>query len=168
MKLWHAVASKPRMELWARTNLWERDVEVYLPVMQRWRKHARKRELVTRPLFPGYFFVNVDLDVTSSRTIDMAQGVKGLVRFGARPPHVPAEVIAGIQHLEGADGYIDLEAWRGGFRPGEQVRISHGALADVAAIVESVDEKSRIVVLLEIMGRQVRTRVERDRIGRDN
>ncbi len=167
MKLWHAVAAKPRMELWARTNLWERDLEVYLPLVRRWRRHARRRDLVTRPLFPGYLFVHVDLDATSSRAIDMARGVKGLVRFGARPPHLPAEVIEGIRACEGPDGHIDLESWRGGFRAGEQVLISNGALADIAAIIESVDEKARLVVLLDIMGRQVRARGGRDRVSRE-
>ena len=167
MMLWHAVASKPRRELWARTNLWEREIEVYLPLVQCWRRHARKRELVERPLFPGYLFVHVDLEETSSRAIDMAEGVRGLVRFGARPPHLPGDVIEGIRACEGPEGHIDLEAWRGGFRPGERVRISHGALADVAAIIESADGNARLVVLLDIMGRKVRTRVGRGQVSRD-
>ncbi len=41
------------------------------------------------------------------------------------------------------------------------------ALADIAAIIESVDGKARLVVLLDIMGRKVRTRVGRAQVSRD-
>ena len=41
------------------------------------------------------------------------------------------------------------------------------ALAGIAAIIESVDEKARLVVLLDIMGRKVRTRVGRAQVSRD-
>ena len=62
MKRWYAVRSPPRMELWARTNLWDRGFEVYLPRYRKQRRHARRREWVPRPLFPGYLFVSADLE----------------------------------------------------------------------------------------------------------
>ncbi len=166
-KHWYAVATKARRELWARSNLWEREIEVYLPLVRRWRRHSGKRDLVSYPLFPGYLFVEADLQITSSRAIDMAQGVRGLVRFGERLPTVPGGVIEGIRQLEDESGHIDLDAWRGGFRPGDLVQIAKGVMADVTAIVESIDAKMRIVVLLELLGRQVRARVDRDQIIRE-
>ena len=61
MKQWYAVYTKPRMELWARSNLWERGFEVYLPQYRKLRRHARKLDIIAAPLFPRYLFVRADL-----------------------------------------------------------------------------------------------------------
>ena len=49
---WYAVYTHARMERWARSNLWERGFEVYLPEYHKERRHARKTDWVNAPLFP--------------------------------------------------------------------------------------------------------------------
>ena len=56
MKRWYAVYTQSRMELWARGNLWERDVEAYLPRYHKRRRHARRSDWIAAPLFPRYLF----------------------------------------------------------------------------------------------------------------
>ena len=82
---WYAVYTQARMEKWARSNLWERDFEVYLPQYSRQRRHARKTDWVSAPLFPRYLFVAADPDAPGRRSINSAPGVVSVVSFGERP-----------------------------------------------------------------------------------
>ena len=70
MKAWYAVYTHARMEKWARSNLWERGFEAYLPVYHKERRHARKVDWVAAPLFPRYLFVRADLEAGEGRHVD--------------------------------------------------------------------------------------------------
>ena len=69
MKAWYCAYTQPCMELWARANLWERGLEVYLPLYRRRRSHARRVDWVSAPLFPRYLFVAADLEAGERRRI---------------------------------------------------------------------------------------------------
>lgn len=162
---WFAVQTQPRLELWARTNLWQRDFEVYLPRHAKRRRHARRVDTVTMPLFPGYLFVQADMARGDRRRIDSAPGVAGLVAFGARPPAVPDPVIAEIRSREGPDGLVHLDPTLG-LRPGDPVQVAGGALVDQRGLFDGVNEAGRVAVLLTLLGRQLRVNVTADRILR--
>ncbi len=61
MTRWYAVHTQAGSELWARSNLWERGIEVYLPRCLKRRRHARRTDWIATPLFPRYLFVRSDL-----------------------------------------------------------------------------------------------------------
>jgi len=157
---WYAVATQPRMELWARANLWERGLEVYLPQYMRRVRHARRVIEVKSAFFPGYLFVAADLELGHRRKVDSAPGTIGMVAFGEQPAAVPDAVMAELRRREGADGLHRIAA--PGFRPGQKVRLAEGAFADHAALFESEVDATRVVVLLELLGRRVRMKVARD------
>ena len=50
------------------------------------------------------------------------------------------------------------------FKPGDAVRVLRGALGEFEALFESSDDRDRVTVLLSILGRQVRARVEKDAV----
>ena len=97
MKRWYAVYTQSRMELWARGNLWEREVEAYLPRYRRRRRHARRTEWIAAPLFPRYLFVRADLLRTGRRLISAAPGVVGLVSMALEPAALADTVIEDIR-----------------------------------------------------------------------
>ena len=61
MKRWFAVHTKAHREHQALDNLNRQGFEAWLPQYQKGRRHAGRAETVTRPLFPRYLFVAVDL-----------------------------------------------------------------------------------------------------------
>jgi len=162
---WFAVQTQPRLELWARTNLWQRGFEVYLPRHARRRRHARRIDTVTVPLFPGYLFVRADMARGDRRRIDSAPGVAGLVAFGERPPAVPDPVIVEIRSREGPDGLVRLDPALG-LRPGDPVQVAGDALVDQYGLFDGITESGRVAVLLTLLGRQLRVNVTADRIVR--
>lgn len=165
MTAWYCAYTQPRMELWARANLWERGYEVYLPLYRKRRSHARKVDWVSAPLFPRYLFVQADLAAGGRRAISSAPGVAQLVAFGDRPAETPHAVIAELKAREGADGHIDV---RPSFAPGEPVVVTHGALLSQAGLFECMDDERRVVVLLTLLGRQVRVRLPADAVARES
>jgi transcriptional antiterminator RfaH len=50
-------------------------------------------------------------------------------------------------------------------REGQPVRILHGAFADLVGLLESSRDDERVVVLLELLGREVRLRLPRAAIS---
>ena len=166
MKRWYAVHSQPRMELWARTNLWDRGFEVCLPRYLKQRRHARRREWVPRPLFPRYLFVHADLEAGARRAVASAPGVSYIVSFGEHAPALADEVIAELRGREDEDGLIRLDR-PSEFRRGDQLRICDGAFSDRIGLFEYASDEQRVILLLDLLGRKVRVRVPADQVSRD-
>ncbi len=167
MKAWYAVQCKPQMELWARSNLWQRKLAVYLPIYLKLRSHARKREWVKRPLFPGYLFVEADLEAGQRPKVSTAPGVVRMVSFGNHTPQVPEGIISALRLCESNDGCISLETWQGKFRKGEELIFRDHALAQLVPIFECEKDNERAVLLLNILGRQVRTIAPKSLVSRE-
>ena len=159
---WYAAYTQPRMELWARTNLWERGFEVYLPRYERLRRHARKIDQIACPLFPRYLFVRADAATQSLRAISSARGVVDIVRMGAQPATVGNDIVEGIRQREQADGFIHLAGAT--FEPGAAVQVVSGPMADLVGVFASRTDEERVVILLNLLGRQVRVRVKADEV----
>ena len=159
---WHCAYTAPRAEMWARSNLWERGFDVYLPLYARRRRHARRTDVVEAPLFPRYLFVRADLETRGTRPVASAPGVQSLVSFGGVPGRVPEAVIAELHGHEGDDGLVDVNSGHGAasrYRRGERVRIEEGALCDSVGLFQCREDDRRVVILLELLGRFVRVRV---------
>ncbi len=166
---WYCVFTKPEGELWARTNLWERGLEVYLPLYNKRRRHARGLVVGPAPLFPRYLFVRADLSVTGARAISFARGVSALVGFGSGPTPVPDRVIAELQAREGEGGLIDLDDRKGAssrYQRGDRVRIAEGALLDSVGLFQRRLDRERVIILLDLLGRQTPVRVAADALAR--
>ena len=162
MSRWYCAYTKPGAELWARTNLWERGFEVYLPQYLKRRRHARRTDYVAAPLFPRYLFVAADLDTGVSRGITYAPGVSNLIAFGGDPAPVPDAVISELRAHEGDDGMMDLDRGRSiasRYQPGDKVRIAEGPMADSVGIFHARTDDQRVFILLDLLGRQVRVKV---------
>lgn len=124
---------------------------------KRYRTLRRGGRLVTelRPLFPGYLFVQVPEGTASWRSINATYGLAQVICLEAgRPSRVPEDLMRALLAVESdASGVCPGDV----FEPGEKVRVVVGPFADFLAKVESVPEKDRIFVLLDMMGRTIRT-----------
>ena len=155
---WYCAYTKTDAEVWARSNLWERGFEVYLPRYRKRRRHARRTTWVEAPLFPRYLFVQAD-EGRSSRGVAFAPGIVSLVRFGEQPSVVPDAVIAELRAREGADGLVDLDNGKGAssrFQPGQRVRIEDGAMCEQVGLFQARVDTERVIILLTLLGRDVR------------
>lgn len=154
MKSWYAVYTQPRNEDVACTHLQRQGFEVYFPRYQKRRSHARRREMVSAPLFPRYLFVSFDVHDPGWRAIRSTRGAIDLVRNGIDPVAVPDGIVEEIRAREAADGHVVLaQSLR--LERGDNIRIDIGAFRLVDVIFESNRGEQRIQALLFMLGRQV-------------
>lgn len=156
---WYAVHTQPQAEGRARLNLERQDFRVYMPEFLKRRRHARRSEWVRAPLFPRYLFVAMDVGKARWRAINSTFGVSHLVSRGSEPLAVPEDIIQAIRNREGEDGLIAMNEIPVPFKKGDPVRITEGAFKDLVGLFDGIDEKHRIFVLLDLLGRPVKLRL---------
>jgi transcription elongation factor/antiterminator RfaH len=155
---WYALRSKPRKEdvVWRQLRL--DGVEVFYPRLRVNPVNPRSKKI--KPYFPGYLFVNVDLEQTGISRFQWMPHTIGLVSFGGEPAHVPENLIIELQKrvteiVEAGGEVFD------GLKVGDKVRISSGPFQGYEAIFDArVTGTERVRVLLELLTNQRRVPVE--------
>jgi transcriptional antiterminator RfaH len=161
---WFVVHTQPNGEGRADLNLRRQGFTTYLPRYVRRRRHARRHEMVARPLFPRYLFVALDLARDRWRAVHSTFGVNRLVLAGEEPQPVPAGVIDEIRARESGDGFVAL-GLPAGIGPGSRVRLVDGIFADAGGVLERIADDRRVAILLELLGREVRVLVSPASVG---
>src|SRR5919108_2873180 len=146
--VWVVVNTQPHRELLARENLVRQNFDVYCPMVGKRFSHARRSQDVLRPLFPGYLFVAVDPDLQRWRPILSTFGVRTLVRCGDHLSTLDDGFVDSLKARE-IDGAIVSPL--SPYRPGQQVRMAGGAFDGLVASILELDEKDRLVLLLELL-----------------
>jgi transcriptional antiterminator NusG len=111
-----------------------------------------QRKVSSRKFFPGYIFVNMELDDETWHVIKNTPKVTGFVGHSTTPPEVPeSEVNAIRQQME--EGALRPKP-KMLFEVGESVKVVDGPFQDFNGTVEEVrPEKGKVRVLISIFGR---------------
>lgn len=142
---WYVLQSKPQKEQWLYKQLNVLDIEVYYPCLNTKSKHAIK------PYFPGYLFVNVDLEETGISMLKWIPGSQGLVSFGDEPACVPEGLLQRIRQRVEEINSVE-ERLLHGLKPGDYVQIRSGPFAGYEAIFcAQLHGKERVQVLLKLL-----------------
>ena len=164
---WYALRSKPRKEevLWQ--QLLARDIDVFFPRIRVHPVNPRSRKL--RPYFPGYMFVQVDLEAVGPSKFNWMPHAIGLVSFDGEPATVPEnlihEVSKRVEEIAAAGGeFYD------GLQQGEQVRVSSGPFAGYEAIFDMrLPGSERMRVLIQMLtDRNVPVELKASQVERKN
>ncbi len=160
---WYAVQTQPNAETRAVTHLERQGYTTYLPRYLKRRRHARRVDVVAAPLFPRYLFVAINVEAQRWRSINSTLGVSRLVCNGEAPATISASVVSQLRAREDERGFITLER-RPLYAPGDTVRILDGAFAASLGLYEGTADHDRVAILLDLLGRKVRVRLDVDAI----
>ena len=146
---WYVLRSKPRKEevLWRQLRAQEFDV--FFPRIRVHPVNPRSRKLL--PYFPGYMFVNVNLEEVGLSTFQWMPHAIGLVSFDGEPSTVPENLIFAInkrvEEIAAAGGeFFD------GIKPGDTVKINTGPFAGYEAIFDArLPGSERVRVLIQML-----------------
>jgi transcriptional antiterminator RfaH len=150
---WAVINTHPHREQIALENLWRQDFIAYCPMLRRRRSHARRVTSVLRPLFPGYLFVSTGTNFGRWRPILSTYGVRSIVRSGQDISCIDHALIASLRDRE-VDGAIVRP--RVPYEIGQSVKIAEGPFDGLVATIIDMDEKNRLVVLLDLMNRSTK------------
>ena len=160
---WYVVHTHPRGEETARRHLMRQGFNAFLPQYLKRRRHARRTDWIRAPLFPRYLFVAMDMKMTRWRAISSTVGVSHLVCHGERPAQVPSGIVAHIQQRLDADGLIEIEP-EVPFHQGDVVRVTSGAMVDQLGLFQCATDEDRVILLLDLLGRQVEVKLPLDTV----
>ena len=74
---------------------------------------------------------------------------------------MPQPIIDALKGREDADGYVQLVS-RPRFAPGDKIRVVGGAFFDCCGLYDGMSSRERVAILLELLGRKVRTFVDNE------
>jgi transcriptional antiterminator RfaH len=154
---WVVVNTHPHKEVFAIDNLQRQNFRSYCPMARKRIRHARREQDVLRPLFPGYIFSQVDTASHRWRSVASTFGVRSLVSFGDRLSFLQDDFIQALMSRE-VDGAIVRPTTP--YVVGQQVRVSGGAFDGIVATIIEMNEKDRFLVLLNLLSRPVRAKLE--------
>ncbi|MBV6451599.1 MAG: hypothetical protein DCC56_09775 [Anaerolineae bacterium] len=164
-QLWYAVRSKPNKEDFLARQYEAHGVKVYYPRLRVTPVNPRSRK--SRPYFPGYLFVQVDLTVIGASALQWMAGAANLVSFGGEPASVPEELINAIEKRVGEIN-VSNKTGATNLKRGEPVRIQAGPFAGYEAIFDGrISGQERVRVLLRFLEkRQVAVDLDEDQVLR--
>jgi transcriptional antiterminator RfaH len=158
---WIVINTNPHRERLVLDNLQRQALTAYCPMIRRHRSHARRVETVLRPLFPSYLFLQANEALKRWRPILSTHGVRTVVRTGDSPSFIDNEFIAGLKKRE-VDGAVVRPA--SPYRVGQEVRIASGPFDGFIATILELDEKDRLLLLLDVVHRGIKIRLGGDRV----
>jgi transcriptional antiterminator RfaH len=148
---WYVLHSKPQKEQWLYKQLTVLEVEVYYPCLS---IKGRNLQGTVKPYFPGYLFVNVDLDLTGISMLKWIPGSQGLVSFGDEPARVPESLLQRIRQRVDEIHSAEENPFDG-LKPGDAVEIRSGPFAGYEAIFcAQLRGSERVQVLLKVLQAQ--------------
>jgi transcriptional antiterminator RfaH len=144
---WFVVQTKAYQEKVAAARVARLDLEVFLPRIREEQSVCSVVRMVTKALFPGYFFIRF-CPLESLEAVRYTQGVLRVVGSSRFPIPVASEILAGIQQHIQPDGFIRLQVNR--FQPGDKVTIEQGPFEGwIGEVQREQDDGKRVMILLE-------------------
>jgi len=149
---WYVAYTNIKCEQRARMELCAKGFAVYLPTFLREIRHARRVNVVERPLFPRYLFVGFDINRDPWTEVRRTDGVERLLSHEEMPVRVPHGV---VEELRAATHLFAGVEKAGLALPviGDCVKIADGPFRDfVVQVASAPDERHRVEVLMHVLG----------------
>lgn len=153
---WFVVYSQPNKETIAALNVEQQGFKTYIPRYKKLRRHARKVETIFAPLFPRYFFVNLDQDLDNWAPINNTPGVSYLLKNNnGSLSSVPTNIVEELYRNHDEQGLVALSVLEL-FKCGDRVRILDGAFSNHTAIYDKMTDDQRAQLLINLIQREVK------------
>jgi transcription antitermination factor NusG len=152
MHCWYVLRSKPHKEAALYREVTARGYEAYYPTLRVTPKNPRANR--RQSFFPGYMFVNYDLEDVGISTFRWMPYSVGLVCFGGEAAVVQPALIQSIrQHVEALNnGSLNSVSK---FKQGDRLQITNGPFTGFGAIFDkTLTNHGRVRVLLEFLSGQ--------------
>ena len=145
---WVVVNTHPHKERFATENLNQLQFVGYCPMLLKRIRHARRTDVVSRPMFPAHVFAGVHVHTQRWRTILSTPGVYSIVRGGNALSVVPTRFVDVLQACE-VNGNVVAP---GTHRDDGQHAI--GCSADYSALISTMvemRERERMLALFTLL-----------------
>jgi transcription antitermination factor NusG len=154
---WYAIQTRCRFEKKVATQLQNKGIETFLPLVKEVHRWSDRRQVIELPLFPGYGFVRASLSPYCQLRIVQTAGVYGFIAMNGLPAPIPDRQIEDVQRLLSHE--ISCKAYPF-LRAGQRVRIRGGCFDGLEGILVSENEDHSLVISIEAIQRSLAIRIE--------
>jgi transcription antitermination factor NusG len=150
---WYAVYTRSRHEEKVYTMLKNKDFEVFLPKAETWSRRKDRRKKIWVPLFPGYIFVQSQLDNYSHHDILKTVGVVRIIGIKGRPRPIPEEEIVSLKLMVNSGQPVFPHNY---IKTGDKVTVIDGPLEGVVGtILRPKSKRDKLVVSIPLLQRSI-------------
>ena len=155
---WYAIHTSSHHEQRVYERLVKKSIHAFLPKMEVWSRRKDRRKRIQVSLFPGYLFVNVDLDPYVILEILNTPGVAYILGNNGKITPIPEKQIAPIQKLLKNDVLIKPYPY---LKIGQRVRIVNGPLMGCEGILLKIKpNKQRLIVSIDLLKRSISAEID--------
>jgi transcriptional antiterminator RfaH len=155
---WYVIHTKPGNECRVETNLFNQEIEVFLPRLETFQYSNEKMVQKIKPLFPSYLFAKFDIDVHYYK-VKWTRGVSKILGVGNEPIPISEKVIQTIKTRGGENNLVKLND---GLEVGNIVQFTSGPFRDLLGVFDKkMSDGKRVRVLLSLIGVDVPVQVSR-------
>lgn len=142
---WYAVRTRPRHEKKVASELQEKGIKIYLPLVSQVRRWSDRRKVIEVPLFSCYAFVRSVFDLHLRLAIYGISGALGFVGPNNQGSPIPDAQIEAIRTVMASN--VALAPYPL-LKVGQRVRVRGGALDGVEGILATKGDR-RLVISVE-------------------
>ncbi|MEW6679967.1 MAG: transcription termination/antitermination protein NusG [bacterium] len=168
MSEWYAIHTYSGQENATRTNIVnrlkilggeEKVSQIIIPTEEVSEIRGGKKKITTRKLFPGYIFLEMDIDENIWHIVRYTPGVFGFVGTKAKPVALKKEEVDTIfRKIKEGTATVQPKVI---FKPQESVRVIEGPFANFMGVIRDVDlKRERLHIMVNILGRQTPLELE--------
>ena len=154
--VWFAVHTRSRFEKRVASELSEKGIKTFLPLISAKHKWSDRQRLVHLPLFPGYLFVRIAALQGARIAVLRTTGVTNFVGDRSVGSPIPDGEIQAIQTVLEQCVPIQLHPY---LSIGQLVRIRGGCLDGIEGILTSIHGDESLVVSVQLIQRSVAMRI---------
>ena len=161
---WHALYVRSRSEKKVLSQLEERGMEAYLPLVTKVKQWSDRRKKIEEPLFKSYVFVRSN--AKEYLPILNVYGVMRFVMFEKEAVVVPDNQIVAIKRF--VEDYEHGEEYKmqnkEELKVGQKVRIINGPMKDLVGTLETICNKRHLIVYINVVGQYIPVHLSRAKV----
>lgn len=148
-KKWYVIQTKPKNEKKVFLQICQKEIEVFLPLIESVRYWSDRKKKLQIPLFPGYVFVYGD-EEERIRAISGTYGALRYIMFQKKPAVVSEQEIQNIKISLRAPERIKIEEVN--ISEGDLVEIVGGLFKGLTGFITQIRGSYKVVVSIRELG----------------
>ncbi|MFC1497308.1 transcription termination/antitermination NusG family protein [Verrucomicrobiota bacterium] len=154
---WYVLFLRPRSEKKLGQLCEIHGISCYLPLREETKVYQRRKVVVEKPIFPGYFFASVDRE-------ERVTLLKSNHVFRTLKPINESQLLHELAQIRKALSVDPTLGACAAFTKGSRVRIVGGPFMGIEGVIQSLQSKTKVKLNVEIIGRAVAVEVDQDLI----
>ena len=155
---WCVIYTNQGQEFLAISELKKQNFSIYIPLITKVVRHARKIKEIVKPFFPRYIFINLNIIEDAWKKINYTKGVTKILTSEEVPISVEGEIIRELKKLENSKGYINYDNPYF-YSQGDKIEILEGPFKGKAGHYDSLSDNLKAKILLDFMGRTLKLKL---------